>query len=481
MSREVLNPFTDIPEKAIIPSAFWGSQVMENTKSIQAGAGNTAFKVDPDGMWMGADTFALAPFRVDMTGHVWATNIDLNQYVANGGAAADINGNPTKVNGSKLIAGTVTADFVVVNISITTPAIAGGTITGSSITIGSGITQFKANTSGILLGNPADPSFFVNMSGVLYCKSAFVDGQVTSRGGSNYFGNQIDQAYIGNLSANKITTGILDAAIVSVINLNASNINTGSLNAASINVTNLNANNITSGNYLVGNSGQPNQIIIRRNGSNGFLTWEGGNKIWSDENQFMGFTANGERFYFYTGGTTYALFQRGAQAEFYAGIKAAAGSNINADGDIKANGRLKSNQNTMELNGKNVTFWNTSEFYLSGSTPKVKIGGNEKTAIVPTSKGYKALYCMESPEVWFMDFCFATRENPMWMFWKKQYTYHIDPLFREVAVPPYHFMPTMRSDIFQVWGRRLGHTHKRFGKKTKRQFLKNERFYRMAN
>jgi hypothetical protein len=34
----------------------------------------------------------------------------------------------------------------------------------------------------------------------------------------------------------------------------------------------------------------------------------------------MGFQANGERFYFYTGGVLYALFQRYQRASFYAGI-----------------------------------------------------------------------------------------------------------------------------------------------------------------
>lgn len=34
-----------------------------------------------------------------------------------------------------------------------------------------------------------------------------------------------------------------------------------------------------------------------------------------------------------------------------------------------------------------------------------RINGAGKTAVLDTSKGYRELYCMESPEVWFMDFC----------------------------------------------------------------------------
>jgi hypothetical protein len=49
------------------------------------------------------------------------------------------------------------------------------------------------------------------------------------------------------ISADKITTGTLNAANVAVTNLNASNITSGTINAANVAVTNLNASNITSG------------------------------------------------------------------------------------------------------------------------------------------------------------------------------------------------------------------------------------------
>jgi phage minor structural protein len=52
---------------------------------------------------------------------------------------------------------------------------------------------------------------------------------------------------VTNLNANSITTGSIDAKLVNVKNLNASNITTGTLDASKINVTNVNADNITSG------------------------------------------------------------------------------------------------------------------------------------------------------------------------------------------------------------------------------------------
>ena len=51
----------------------------------------------------------------------------------------------------------------------------------------------------------------------------------------------------GTLNASDITTGTLDASLITVSNINASNINTGTLNAGVIVISNLDADNITSG------------------------------------------------------------------------------------------------------------------------------------------------------------------------------------------------------------------------------------------
>ena len=94
-----------------------------------------------------------------------------------------------------------------------------------------------------------------------------------------------------------------------------------------------------------------------------------------------------------------------------------------------------------------------SNFVLNGST---------KTAIVPSSKGYRALYTNESPEVWFMDFC-DSKDT-------------IDPLFLEVTEPPYHFIKCEGGE-YQVWGKRKGMKNVRFEEKTKEQFIKNNAFW----
>lgn len=89
-------------------------------------------------------------------------------------------------------------------------------------------------------------------------------------------------------------------------------------------------------------------------------------------------------------------------------------------------------------------------------------GYSYKTAIVPTSKGYNALYTNESPEVWFMDFC-ESKEK-------------IDPLFLEVTVPPYHYIKCEDGE-YQVWGKRKGAENVRFENKTQAEFEHNNKFW----
>lgn len=114
---------------------------------------------------------------------------------------------------------------------------------------------------------------------------------------------------------------------------------------------------------------------------------------------------------------------------------------------------------------------NTAYLYSSGTTTYLRSGSGatltltaNKTAIVPTSKGFNALYCTESPEVWFMDFC-ESKDT-------------VDPLFLEVASKPYHFIKCEDGE-YQVWGKRKHHDHLRFEQKTEEEFIANEKFLNM--
>jgi len=132
----------------------------------------------------------------------------------------------------------------------------------------------------------------------------------------------ITSAHIDSIDAGKISTGTLDAI---TINLNGVDL---------------------SGYLGIGGTGQPSRILAQQSEEDqtGFYTFSGGSKIWEDSNEYMGFKSIGERFYFYTGGTLYALLQRGAQASFFAGVRSEGSFNV-VDSDARINnGKLRVNR-----------------------------------------------------------------------------------------------------------------------------------------
>lgn len=73
-----MNPFTNVdylPPTPIGELNQYSSQLSGNFQAIQIGAGNKSYKADRSGIWLGANTFAEAPFSVDMQGNVWANSI----------------------------------------------------------------------------------------------------------------------------------------------------------------------------------------------------------------------------------------------------------------------------------------------------------------------------------------------------------------------------------------------------------------------
>lgn len=76
MSNNAINPFNTvgaIPLFANQPSNY-GTQQFNQVQEFQAGYGDMAMKVDSQGLWLGAETFAQAPFSVTMAGHMKAVS-----------------------------------------------------------------------------------------------------------------------------------------------------------------------------------------------------------------------------------------------------------------------------------------------------------------------------------------------------------------------------------------------------------------------
>jgi len=138
--------------------------------TISIGSGNSIFKADSNGIYLGNSTFASAPFRVTPAGVLTANNAT--------------------------ITGTINATS--------------GTFSGT-ISIGSGNSIFKADSNGIYLGNStfASAPFRVTPDGVLTANNATITGTINATSGT----------FTGTLSgANGSFTGTLATGSVRVGN-----------------------------------------------------------------------------------------------------------------------------------------------------------------------------------------------------------------------------------------------------------------------
>jgi len=140
--------------------------------TISIGSGNSIFKADSNGIYLGNSTFASAPFRVTPAGVLTANNATITGTI--NATSGTFSGNLSGAGGT--FSGNLSA--------------AGGTFTGAlsggTISIGSGNSIFKADSSGIYLGNAtfASAPFRVTPGGVLTATNANVSGTINATIGS---------------------------------------------------------------------------------------------------------------------------------------------------------------------------------------------------------------------------------------------------------------------------------------------------------
>ena len=335
-------------------------------------------------------------------------------------------------------------------------------------------------------------------------------------------GSAVIDSKLGTFSANKITAGTINASTISVTNLNASNITSGtmSFNRASggtlvlggtsngnglLQINNAAGTTIVQGDNLghhyYGTSGTQELIKIDSSGFHSYNS--GGTTLYEVKNDgfygygtsaavfrlrsndattssygFLGYTTISAKDYFYIpsgdgkglavlGDADLLLFSGGANNDIgmtstqNVNVFADSDTNITADNDIFIISDYDSDGGAMYFrnNASNVyRFWNSTGYQT------LTMNAN-KTAIMPTSDGYRALYCIESPEMWFMDFVEKKGE--------------LDPLFAEVTAGPYKYIKC-DDDTYQVWGRRKGKGGVRFEKMTQEQFEQNDNFWAQA-
>jgi hypothetical protein len=311
----------------------------------------------------------------------------------------------------------------------------------------------------------------------------------------------------GHLVANSITISgyVAVGGAASDVNSHAVTISGGKITANSITATQINssyiytntvvATQITSGTLLVGTGGAGQIYILHTAPKSGLLIWQGGSTIWEDSSNYLGLWSIGGYMYLWCGNANDArllLTPHGNQNQMHGGLAIYndqdGNGNLNVDGDAQVNGTIKTNDNKMQfqasgggqyfslrnagltssIDGSNQPhlYWgNGTGVAFSHAGNNWFLNGNAKTAVVPTYEGYKALYCAESPEVWFFDF--AKDKNS------------IDPLFLDVTDGDMKTLKTEEGDIM-VFRRRKGYANVRFEPKTLEEFDRNNWFWGQA-
>ena len=244
------------------------------------------------------------------------------------------------------------------------------------------------------------------------------------------------QFTVGTLSADRIAAGSITASKLDVSDLSAIATNMGTMTAGSLTgltITGATVRSFASG-TRVEMTASPNALIIYNGTSERVRFDPEGLKITDMGMNFIQ-------------GATFkaALFT----STFPSRLELEAG---NCDELFIINGKAGGDIQLVAADG---TIFMTSDAFI-------KINGTTKTAILETSRGYNALYCLESPEVWFFDF--AKDENSL------------DHDFIEATQGESNILKTDQGELL-VFRKRKGYQSTRFEKKTLEQFDKNNRFW----
>jgi len=364
-----------------------------------------------------------------------------------------------------------------------------------------GIVGKKAGTATFTLNAiTGDATFGGTLTaGVVVAVGALVVG--TNVG----LGTAQDAGGVTTIVGNTVTTGYVNALNVTANSVSAGWVYANTLTAGQVNAVAINADSITTG-TLTGRTVQSstgNEKIVLDNG-NYIRFYAGGNlkaSIRGTSAGSGGVQNDGD--FFVANNRSYLIASTSGGGNEYGGIGVTNGNqlwltcgtsdqlyvknnaqNVNffttSNSETFSEKHFHSNENYMVFIDKSLHVYREAAIdFTGGRGGKLDIAdgsnhyileiggggafwinGNSKSAIVPTKTGFNALYCMESPEVWFMDFTGEDKKT--------------DPMFDEVTEGKTHWVKT--EDGYQVWRQRRGHAEHRFDPKTYEQFEENEKF-----
>lgn len=137
---KIIDPYENyeiVPQEQA--NGVYGNDLLTAVQSLQVGFGSKVLRIDRDGLWLGAEDFASAPFSVDMEGNMTALSLDLSGYIPVGGALADV--------GVGNITGTYISSGAITTAKLSATAIDGMTITGARVRTSSGSSRVQLNES----------------------------------------------------------------------------------------------------------------------------------------------------------------------------------------------------------------------------------------------------------------------------------------------------------------------------------------------
>lgn len=266
------------------------------------------------------------------------------------------------------------------------------------------------------------------------------DGSITT---AKIDDGAITNAKVANLSADKVTAGTIAAARIGANSITAAKLNVSTLSAITANfgtVTAGSINGTTITSTFVGTSLGNDRVYF---GGSQFGFLQGGS---------FDIAIQDNLFYLYGAGLGFAELGATSSRGLF-GISSSTGNVIY--------GSTQVDLILFQTLGTDIFIGDVSsgDIYFEGT---FQINGSTKTAIVPTSKGYKALYCVEAPEVWFMDIVESLNK--------------VDPLFWEVTEGDYKTVTNKAGEIL-LFRRRKRFATMRFEPKTKKDFIRNNRLW----